>query len=204
MCAPTSRTHASSRERSPPWDWACTGSCGSGIPGTGTFSTTSTSLQSITTPGTIPSRDANGAALGPGVELWLEVYSAPGATGANWTVTYTDESNNSGATSVYAHPANAESVGQAIPMTLAAGDVGVRAVASLQCSISSGTAGDVGITLRRRVAQIPLTVANIGTVLDFATLGLPELFTDSCLEMIVQCSTTSTGFILPGIVVAQG
>jgi hypothetical protein len=173
--------------------WHCSG-----------FGTVSTSLQSITTPGTISSRDGNGAALGKDVELWLEVYTAPGATGATWTITYTDQDGNTGVTTTYAHPANAESVGQTMPVLLAAGDTGVRAVASFQASGSSGTAGDIGVTLRRRLATLPMTLANVATVYDFASLGLPRLFDDSCLELLVQCTTTNTGLVMPSIVVAQG
>src|SRR6185503_13687371 len=51
--------------------WACSG-----------FSTVSTSAQNITTPG-LPGRQ-NGNYVG--LEAFLEVYAAPGATAANWTV----------------------------------------------------------------------------------------------------------------------
>lgn len=173
--------------------WACSG-----------FGTVVTTLQSITTPGTIPSRDANGAALGAGVELWLETYTAPGATTANWTVTYTDQDGNTGATGVYVHPANAESIGQMMSVPLAAGDTGVRAVASLQCSASSGTAGDIGITLIRRIAEIPLTIANVAQVLDAIALGAPRLYDDSCLMLMVMCSATNTGLIQGSMVYSQG
>lgn len=173
--------------------WACSG-----------FTTNITTLQSITTPGSIPSRDLNGASNGDAVELWLEVYTAPGATGATWTVTYTDQGGTGSVTTTYAHPANAESIGQTMPLILAAGDTGVRAVASFQCSVSSGTAGDIGITLRRRIAEIPITLANVAQIFDWAQLGLPRIYDDSCLEFVVQCSTTNTGFLLPSIVIAQG
>lgn len=173
--------------------WACSG-----------FNTTLLTAQTITTPGTIPSRDANGAALGDGVELWLEVYTAPGATGATWTVSYTNQDGTSGRTATYTHPANAESVGQMMPMVLAAGDRGVRAVASLTCSASSGTAGDVGITLLRRVAEIPILLANVSTTLDPIALGFPRIYDGSCLALMVQCSATNTGQMLGSVVLSQG
>ena len=173
--------------------WACSG-----------FGTVVTTLQSITTPGTIPSRDANGAALGAGVELWGEVYTAPGATGANWTATYTDEAGTSGQTSVYAHPANAETVGQMFPYPLAAGDLGVRAVASFQASASSGTAGDVGFTLIRRLAELPLTVANVAQVLDAVATGAARIYDSSCLALMMQCSATNTGALLGSMIYSQG
>jgi hypothetical protein len=164
--------------------WACSG-----------FATNITTAQNITSPGTIPSRDANGAALGAGVELWGEVYAAPGATGATWTASYTDQDGNAGNNATYTHPANAESVGQMFMFNLAAGDTGVRAVASLTCSVSSGTAGDIGLTLLRRVAEIPIPLVNVAQVLDFAALGFPRIYDDACLALMVQCSATNTGLI---------
>jgi hypothetical protein len=173
--------------------WACSG-----------FVTNSVSAQNVTTPGTIPSRDRNGAALGAGVELWGEVYTAPGATGATWTVSYTDQDGNAGQNATYTHPANAESVGQMFRFNLAAGDTGVRAVASFTASVSSGTAGDIGITLVRRIAEIPIMLANVAQLFDAVALGLPRIYDSSCLAMMVQCSTTNTGLIQGSLSLAQG
>lgn len=162
--------------------WTCSG-----------LATNITTLQTITTPGAIPARDANGTSDGIGVELWLEIYSAPGATGATWTVTYTNQDGVGSRTATYLHPANAESVGQMVPMNLQAGDTGVRSVESFQCSLSSGTAGNVGITLLRRLAFLPLSLINTGQVLDALACGAPQLFDDACLALMVQCTATNTG-----------
>lgn len=173
--------------------WTCSG-----------FNTTTTTAQSITTPGTIPSRDANGAANGDGVEIWGEIYTAPGATGATWTVTYTNQAGTGSRTATYTHPANAESVGQMVQFTLQAGDTGVRSVQSLTCSVSSGTAGSLGLTLLRRIATCPMMLVNVGTVLDAMALGAPKIHDDSCLALMVMCSGTSTGIINGEIAWAQG
>lgn len=168
--------------------WHCSG-----------FGTVSTLAQNITTPG-----NAGRVTDYKGVELWGEVYTAPGATGATWTVSYTDQDNNSGASASYTHPANAESVGQMFPFTLAAGDNGVKSVASFTASVSSGTAGDIGLTLMRRLAEIPLTVANVAAVLDAVAAGFPEVPNDACLALMIQCSTTNTGALLGSLNLAQG
>jgi hypothetical protein len=173
--------------------WHCSG-----------FVTNSVALQSITTPGTITARDANGATAGVGVELWGEVYTAPGATGATWTVTYTNSGGTGSRSATYTHPANAESVGQMFPFTLQAGDVGVGAVADLTCSISSGTAGDIGLTLLRRIAEIPISLINAGALVDGLGLGLPRIYDNSCLALMVHCSTTNTGLISGSYGYAQG
>ena len=82
--------------------WACSG-----------ILTNTTSTQTITTPGTLTAgRDP---LAGDDVEPWFEVYTAPGATGATWTLTGTDATGNSGRTWTDAHPANAETAGQFLP-----------------------------------------------------------------------------------------
>lgn len=144
------------------------------------FVTNSVANQDIGTPPTLTRPDANGA----DVELWGEVYAAPGATGATWTVTYVDQDGNTGNSATYTHPANAETVGQMFPFNLAAGDTGVRSVSRFVCSISSGTAGDIGLVLLRRVAEISIPVAGSGRVKDAFQLGMPEIYADACLAVM--------------------
>lgn len=174
--------------------WSCSG-----------FGTVVTTAQNVTTPGNLPARDNNGANLGDGVEIWGEVYTAPGATGATWTATYVDAGGTSGRTATYTHPANAETVGQMFPFIPSADGVSAhcRQLTSFQASVSSGTAGDIGITLLRRLLKIPLMAANVATVFDWALTKLPEVFDDSCLALMVQCSTTSTGIIAGGLGLAE-
>ena len=174
--------------------WACSG-----------FGTVVLTEQTITTPGTLtPARDPNN---GADVEPWLEVYTAPGATGATWTFKGTDADGNANRTWTYTHPANAESVGQMMPLypggASPASKLGCRVPTSFQASASSGTAGDIGVTLLRRLAEIPLTAANVGIVLDAFALGLPDVYDDACLAMMVQCSTTNTGQINGTLVIAR-
>ena len=168
--------------------WACSG-----------FGTVVTTAQNVTTPGALTRPDANGE----NVEIWGEVYSAPGATGATWTVSYTNQAGVSGRTATYTHPANAESVGQMFPFTLQAGDTGVRSVESFTASVSSGTAGNIGITLLRRLAPLPIPAANApATMYDGFALGLPQIYTDACLALMVMCSGTTTGIFAGGYVAA--
>lgn len=166
--------------------WACSG-----------FGTVVTTEQTITTPGTLPAgRDPNS---GADVEPWLEVYTAPGATGATWTFKGTDAAGTTNRTWTYAHPANAESVGQMMPLlpggASPAATRGCRVPTSFQASATSGTAGSIGVTLLRRILEIPLMLANVGVVLDAIATGLAEIPDDACLAMAVQCTTTNTGVL---------
>lgn len=169
--------------------WACSG-----------FSTTVTTAQNVTTPGSVDRPDTTGE----GVEIWGEIYTAPGATTATWTVSYTNTAGTSGRSATYTHPANAESIGQMFRFALQAGDTGVQSVQSLTCSVSSGTAGDIGITLVRRLAHVPNPIINVGADKDFFALGGVVVPANACIAFAVQCSTTSTGQILGMVSVIQG
>lgn len=174
--------------------WACSG-----------FGTVVTTAQVITTPGALPAgRDPNN---GLDVEPWLEVYTAPGATTATWTVTGTDGNGNAARTWTYAHPANAESVGQMMPLTPGGGTPAsvatMRQATQFQASATSGTAGDVGITLMRRLASVPIVAAGIGDALDALRTGLPPVYNDSCIALMVQCSVTNTGILLGEMVIGE-
>lgn len=160
--------------------WACSG-----------FSTTVTTAQNVTTPGSLSRPDVNGT----GCEIWGEIYAAPGATGATWTATYTNQAGTGSRTATYTHPANAESVGQMVNFPLQAGDTGVQSIQSLTCSISSGTAGDVGLTIVYPIFEVGFNAINVPEVCDFARLGLPVIKDDACLALMVSCTTTNTGII---------
>jgi hypothetical protein len=174
--------------------WACSG-----------FGTVSTALQSVTTPGAMPSgRDPF---AGGDCEPWIEIYTAPGGTGATWTVSGTDAAGNTGRTWTYAHPASAEVVGQMCQLlpggASPAATLGIRQVDSFQASISSGTAGDVGVTVIRELAELPMELSNVGRVLDYAQLGLPRIFDDSALMLQMYCSAVTTGLLMGAVNLGQ-
>lgn len=160
--------------------WHCSG-----------FVTNSTSEQVITTPGTLTSgRDPRS---GLDVEPWIEIYTAPGATGATWTLKGTDSTGTSARTWTYTHPANAETIGQTAPMVPGTAIGGCQIPYSLTCSVSSGTAGDVGVTLRRKLATISIASALVESSKDAFQLGLPEVYDDACIELLwLASATTST------------
>ena len=87
-------------------------------------------------------------------------------------------------------------------LPLQAGDLGVTAVASVTLSGTTGTAGNFGITLVKRIAEVSITAANVGNVYD-QIVG-PVVEDSSCLALMVLCSTTNTGLISGGLRIAQG
>lgn len=174
--------------------WACSG-----------FGTVVTTAQNITTPGNI-GRDNAGGTDGVGVELWGEVYTAPGATAATWTATATDVTGTTGRTWTYAHPANAETVGQMFPFLPGGGTPGamhVRSPTSFTCSVSSGTAGDIGLTCLRRLVTIPSAVANMAALFDALALGMRQVHDNSCLMFMFQNASTSSAQVVGNLALGE-
>jgi len=172
--------------------WACSG-----------FGTVITTAQNTVTPGALTRPDA----FGEGAELWAEVYTAPGATAASWTVSYTNSANPSpvaGRSAVYAHPASAEVIGQMMPIALQAGDTGISSIQSFTASASSGTAGDIGLTILRRITSIPIMVANVAAIYEAISLAMPPVNNDACIGLMVQCTAATSGLLLGSFKLGQG
>lgn len=135
--------------------------------------------------------------------LWLEVYSALGSTACTATVSYTNQAGTSGQSGTASIPASAK-VGFLAPVSLASGDYGVQSVQSVTLSVSTGTAGNFGVTLTWDICSVPVLVIGTGNILDYAGLGLPIIQPSACLAYKVLCETTSSGIVLTELTFAQG
>lgn len=140
---------------------------------------------------------------GLGLEIFGEIYTAIGATGATLSVNYTD-ANNAAMVGTYAHPANAESVGQMFLINPPSGAVGVKSIQSAKFSVTTGTAGNWGLVIARRIAAIPLPIVNMAAVMNAFDLGLPEIDANACIMEMVMCSGTATGNIQGEIDIIEG
>jgi hypothetical protein len=140
---------------------------------------------------------------GKNIEIFGEVYTAMGATGSTFTVTYVDSADAT-KTATYVMPANALTAGQMFPFIPADGGVGCKSITQVALTPSTGTAGNFGITLVRRVAEVPFLTANVNMFMDAIALGLPQVLSNACLAMMVQCSTTNTGNIFGAIDLIEG
>lgn len=157
---------------------------------------------SIATSQTINSTALTRYTTGEGVEIWGEIYTPIGATAATLTVTYTDQGGTGSNSATYAHPANAEATGQTFPFTMAVGDYGCRSIQSAQWSISTGTTGDFGLVLVKRLLTVPLQTPNVAAVVDILSAG-KEIADDACLAFMVLCSTTAQGQITGDFTIAK-
>lgn len=164
------------------------------------LSGTSVALQSFTQPALTRHTD------GEGNEIWLEVYTAFGATATTFTVKYTNQDGTAAQTATLAYADGAPVAGQMIgPFPLASGDTGVRKIESVQLSGSTLTAGDFGCVLLHPHAAAAIDVAGKPAQLDVLQTGHQEIADDACLALMVLGSTTSTGIVnVTDCVLAQG
>lgn len=161
--------------------------------------TTSGLVGNVTTSQTVNSAALLRHTSGEGVEMFLEFYTAVGATASNCTVTYTNQAGTGSRTASVVAIASA-GAGRMLRVVLQAGDTGVQSVQSVQNSASTGTAGNFGITLMKRIASIGTPLANTGPSFDALALGIPKIQNNTadstpCLALAVFCSTTFTGFV---------
>jgi hypothetical protein len=160
---------------------------------------TTTTAQAITTP-TFPARDVNGSTNGEGVEFGILVTTATTNAGAvtNTTASYTDSDGNAGATAtISSFPATAVA-GTIVPFQLAAGDKGVRAIASVTLGTSYG-GGAISVVAFRRIAFVPVPVINTGQAAMFASNPGVRLYDGSCLH-VWQLPTATTATTVQGVV----
>lgn len=142
--------------------------------------------------------DANGAQA----EAWFQVYAVMGAGSTAPTISYTDQSGNTGNTGTLQGFATTAAAGRTFPFSLAAGDTGVRAIATYTNGATM-TSGTFGLVIRRRLAAVITTASNSGALVDPLTGGLPTIPDNACLEFVYQGGTV-TNVAYGGFTLAQG
>lgn len=132
--------------------------------------------------------------------LMIECRTALAATAHNWTVcTYTDQSNNTGATlpSVTGNSSNiVNRLDQPVGTwfcPLASGDNGIRNLTQMQCSAAVAT-GAIDFTIGHPIAFMPCGIANFVCEKDGLTtsISLERIFDDACLAFLEICKSATT------------
>lgn len=123
---------------------------------------------------------------GVGVMAALEIYTAVGATGTTVAMSYTNQAGTAGQTSIATvfGGTGFRELGRLILMPLAAGDTGVRAVASVTLAASTLTAGNFGVTLFRPLFVLSAPInPDTSFVYDLLNSGAlaPVVDADACL-----------------------
>jgi len=143
----------------------------------------------VTTPQTtnLPTAALTRYTSGEGVRMALEIYTAVGGTQTTVTASYTDQDANAGQTTraVGFGSTSSNSASQMIPLPLADGDRGVRAVASVTVLATTGTAGNFGVTLYKPLLWLTWGAAsdqqNYDVIRGSLGGGLPEILDNACL-----------------------
>lgn len=174
----------------------------------GTFAY-SAGTSTMTSPPSYSSRMPGGDYTG--TQLWIEVVAAF-VTGNNWKVEvqYTDQSGNTGHTTG-AQPATALAaagltIGKMLQLPLASGDSGVRAIEKVIVTNGSTamTAGSFNVLVLRPLWSGRVPVANGGDCHGIDRTGMPQIFTDSALVVLMAADSTSSGLPDLSIEIASG
>lgn len=152
-------------------------------------------LACFSLPAGFPSRDKFGSTNGEGVKIALYALTALGNAAAisNTTISYTDESGNAGATGTfqaavgYQAPATPV-IGTFMPFTLAAGDRGVRTLASITLA-TTYTSGTMSLIAYRPILTIGTSVVNVPATIPIPAHGI-RVYPGSCFAFVNVGSAT--------------
>lgn len=128
------------------------------------------------------------------IQWWLEWYTDTGATASNATVNVTYDDASTGNLAVIAVGGTVRA-GRMIQLPSAVAGRFIRGVNTVTLSASTGTAGSFGVTATRPRTTVNANIANKYEQYDWAALGLPEVPNNSCLQLVMLCSTTTTGTV---------
>lgn len=136
------------------------------------------------------------------IELWFDVETALGATqSGNITINYTDQDNAAGTTVLGQFPASA-GIGRSLPVSLAAGDYGVRSLTSVTLAVA--TTGKYLAVLRRQLCSIVIPQAGLSNNLGWPETDLEQIGDNACLELVWLAGTSTAPTIGGGYSIPQG
>ena len=165
------------------------------------LSGTSTSAQTVqgSTPNPAITRNDGGA----GNLILVEIFTAIGSTAATITANYIDQDGGSSTTQSTAIGGSGNSeVSRAFILPLAAGDTGVRSVTSVTLNVSTGTAGNFGVSIVRPLAVLSMSARGAGCYRDYVTglPSMPELLGTECLSLLSMPAVSVTSGTSPLVI----
>jgi len=125
-----------------------------------------------------------------GLQIWAETVTA--ATGnQTWTVTYTDQDGNAGATTGAVGIGSAPTVGRCWQLPFASGDNGVQKIESVVGG--TGSAGTANIMVLRPLIAGRIIAANAIDRFSAIESSLVQIYDTSALYALVAADSTSSG-----------
>jgi len=138
-----------------------------------------------------------GDTTGHGVMGFIESYVTMGSTPQILTVSYTNQAGTPGQITTVSIPATMR-LGRIIPIPLLTGDTGIRSVETVQLPGSTGTAGNYGVTLARKLLSVFPKDETVTAAVHGLEGELVKVDNDACLWM----TFLSSGSGSPGAVIA--
>lgn len=144
--------------------------------------------------------DANGE----NTEIWLETNVATSNTATSISFTYT---NSAGATGRVTPAISIQNflTRRMLPIPFQSGDIGVRSIQSYTTSGTVASAGTFNIVIIRRLFADAIPGSQVGPGPRSAMeIGMPRIYSDSCLALMAYAFTTSTNAWLGDATIVQG
>lgn len=133
-------------------------------------------------------REPNGNGLD--CQLWIEAVTA--FTGnQSIAVTYTNQAGTAGRTTGTISTGVAPTVGRCLQLPLQAGDSGIQKVESVTSTVS--TVGTFNVMVLRPLWRSRVLIANWGDVHDLVRTGMPQVYADSSLYVLIAADSTASG-----------
>ncbi len=136
-----------------------------------------------------------------GLEIWAETVTAA-TLNQTWNVTYMDQDGNTGAATGAVGIGAAPTLGRCWQLPLAAGDSGVQKIENVLGG--TGSAGTANILVLRPLWSGRVRMANDGDVHDLLRTGMPQVYADSALMILIAADSTSSGVPEMSIEIANG
>lgn len=123
------------------------------------------------------------------LELWIETVTAFTGT-PSFQINYLDQDGAAGDTGVISAGA-ALTLRRCQLQPLAVGDVGIQRIDQVRCTVA--TAGTFNVMVLRRLWQGRVITANWGDVHDLLRTGMPMIYRDSALYVLILTDGTTSG-----------
>jgi hypothetical protein len=169
----------------------------------GSIVATTLATTTLSSPPSYASR--NPSTNGLGLELWLEVNVAISATATTVTVTYTNQSGTTGRTATLDTNISGLIAGSMRPFRLQAGDTGIASIQSITVGGTVGTAGSFNVLVTRTLATHTILAPSLAEPRqDPFKVGLPIVYSASCICVMVLPQSTATGVVSIDLDIGQG
>jgi hypothetical protein len=139
-----------------------------------------------------------------GLELLLEINAAVSATATTVAVSYNNETGATGRTTGASVSLSGFTNRRVVALPLQAGDRGVSVITSVTVGGVAATTGSFNIVLARRLDEFDVRLPNGLDAHGWDVSGGPPVFTDSCLWLVVQPDSTSSGLPTLGTTILNG